>query len=136
MGMGKTLKQRYKAAVAERNIQREGHHRLTASLDDELVDTWEAMCVAWEKDVFPKTKANPHETDKASKCFLLYFSQFSNSFLIQDLTEAEFCRQLGLEEEHCLVAGGIALHTTTVSAFIMMGLDLEETQCVPHLHML
>jgi hypothetical protein len=80
MGMGKTLKRRYKAAVAERNIQREGHRRLTASLDDRLVATWEAMCVAWEKDVFPKMKASPYETNKTSKCFLFCFSQISNSF--------------------------------------------------------
>lgn len=63
-GWGKTLCRKFKAAVAERNIQVEGHRGLTESLDGVLVKSWEAMCVAWESAPFPKKgKKNPYETE-------------------------------------------------------------------------
>lgn len=65
--MGRTLARRYKAAVAERNIQVEGHRGLTDSVDEGMVKGWEALCVAWENDGFPKKEKNPYATDNASK---------------------------------------------------------------------
>jgi hypothetical protein len=67
--MGKTLMRKYKAALAERNIQLEGHRGLTTSLDPTLVAKWEAMCAIWEGDPLPKKAPNPYETDASSKPF-------------------------------------------------------------------
>ena len=63
IGLGATLLRKYKAAVADRNIQAEGHRGLTESLDPDLVERWEKMCVDWEEDNFPKTKKNPYHVD-------------------------------------------------------------------------
>lgn len=46
------------------------------------------------------------------------------------LTETQVRAQLHLEEEQRLIDGGESLHATTPSAFIMHGLDLEDTQYV------
>jgi hypothetical protein len=76
VGMGSTLMRKYKAALAERNIQLEGHRGLTTSLDATLVVKWEAMCSTWEKASLPKKVPNPYDTDRSSKhpFFLLIFA--------------------------------------------------------------
>jgi Kyakuja-Dileera-Zisupton transposase len=61
IGMGRTLQRRYKRAVADRNIQVEGHRGLTSSLDQELVAKWELLCVEWEMDSYPKKKTSPYK---------------------------------------------------------------------------
>ena len=72
VALGKTLMSKYKAAIIERNIQVEGHRGLTESLDPMLVARWEKMCLEWESDSFPKTKANPYYT--AGLCMFLLLS--------------------------------------------------------------
>ena len=47
--------------LADRNSQMEAHRGLTQALDKSVVDQWEAMCVAWEQDAFPKQVMNPFE---------------------------------------------------------------------------
>jgi len=74
VALGKTLMSKYKAAIVERNIQVEGHRGLTESLDPTLVASWEKMCLEWESDSFPKTKANPYYT--AGLCTFLLLSLF------------------------------------------------------------
>lgn len=70
-GLGTTLAQKFKAAVAERNLQVKGHRGLTESLDAKLVEIWDTMCAEWELAPFPKTKKkNPYETDSTCKCML------------------------------------------------------------------
>jgi hypothetical protein len=63
VGLGKSLMSKYKAAIAERNIQVEGHRGLTESLEPELVTKWERLCVEWEADRFPKKKPSPYHTE-------------------------------------------------------------------------
>ena len=77
IGLGTTLLQKYKAAVTDRNIQVEGHHGLTDSLDLEVVKTWEKMCIDWEEDIFPKTKKNPYHDDNISMPSYFLFGHFS-----------------------------------------------------------
>jgi hypothetical protein len=60
--MGTTLMRKYRNALAERNIQAEAHRGLTSSLSAELVTKWEAACVDWENDRFPKTTKNPYQS--------------------------------------------------------------------------
>ena len=77
IGIGKTLMSRYKAALAERNRQVEGHRGLSNSLDTELVEKWEAICTAWEEDAYPKSCENPYETDATCK-LAIFFSKGMN----------------------------------------------------------
>ncbi|KAF8156246.1 hypothetical protein BJ912DRAFT_1070627 [Pholiota molesta] len=108
--MGSTLLRRYKAAVRERNLQVEGFRGLTESLDKDLVTSWEKICTEWDEDKFPKTKKNPYQLDTA------------------DVSEVQVRKDLAEEEAKFLESGGTFLHATMASAFIYMGLDLEETQ--------
>ncbi|KDR65962.1 hypothetical protein GALMADRAFT_81295 [Galerina marginata CBS 339.88] len=110
IGLGATLLRKYRVAVAERNIQAEGHRGLTEALDQKLVQEWEVMCVAWEEDVFPKRKKNPYHVEGAS------------------ISEARVKKELAEEEEKCLAAGGISLHNTSAASFLGLGLEIEETQ--------
>lgn len=64
---------RYRAAVYERNIQVEGHRGFTATLSEELVERWEELCVAWERDCFPKQSENPYTTDGICKSYVVPF---------------------------------------------------------------
>ncbi|KAF8870835.1 hypothetical protein CPB84DRAFT_1692745 [Gymnopilus junonius] len=110
IGLGSTLLRRYKAAVAQCNLQQEGHRGLTASLDPDLVQKWETMCQDWEADSFPKKAANPYHLDDAY------------------MSEAQIKKELAEEEERRIAEGGVSLHETLVAGFIQMGLDLEEVQ--------
>ncbi|KDR70910.1 hypothetical protein GALMADRAFT_144380 [Galerina marginata CBS 339.88] len=110
IGLGSTLMRRYKRAVADRNIQAEGHRGLTESLDADLVASWEELCVEWEADTFPKTKTNPYQTDNST------------------LTEAQVRKDLADEEEERLVRGGSSVHATSASSFVVLGLELEAVQ--------
>jgi hypothetical protein len=64
--MGRTLMRKYRNALAERNIQSEAHRGLTVSLSPDLVVKWEAACIAWERDSFPRTKTNPYQSNSTS----------------------------------------------------------------------
>jgi len=64
--MGTMLMRKYRRALAERNIQTEAHRGLTSSLSSKLVAKWEAVCVNWENDGFPRTKKNPYQSNVSS----------------------------------------------------------------------
>ena len=74
IGIRKMLMSRYKAALAERNHQVEGHRGL---LNSELVEKWEAICTAWEEDAYPKSCKNPYKTDATCK-LTIFFSKGMN----------------------------------------------------------
>lgn len=62
--LGKTLAARYKMAVAERNVQVEGHRSLTQSITEEQRTRWEKVCVDWEEAPFPKAGViNPYHVN-------------------------------------------------------------------------
>jgi hypothetical protein len=44
------------------------------------------------------------------------------------MTEAQAKKELAEEEARRLAAGGVSLHATSASSFIVMGLEIEETQ--------
>ena len=48
------------------------------------------------------------------------------------ISEAQVKKELAEEEETHLATGGISLHNMSASAFIVLGLEIEETQCVFH----
>ena len=127
--IGKTLMSRYKAALAERNRQVEGHRGLTSSLDAELVEKWEAICTAWEEDAYPKSCENPYETEATCK-FSIFSSYDMNLPLFIAMTEAKVRKEFAEEEEVRLSAGEESLHDVSPSAFVFLGLELEDLQCV------
>ncbi|PPQ86897.1 hypothetical protein CVT25_012538 [Psilocybe cyanescens] len=110
ISMGKSLLQRYKRAVAERNIQTKGHRGLSNSLQDDLLKKRDDMCLAWENDGFPKKKKNP------------YYMKDNG------LTEEEVHKELAKREAEYIAQGNTFPHTTTASKFIALGLELEEAQ--------
>ena len=65
--IGKTLLRRYKAAIADRNLQKEAHRGITASIKSPAkIEKWERLCVAWDADGFPKSRTNPFKVDDTS----------------------------------------------------------------------
>jgi len=129
VGLGKTLMSRYKAALAERNRQTEGHHGFTNSLDLELVAKWAAMCIAWEEDEYPKSCENPYQVEGQSKHLFLVFSGPALILLCPTaLTEAQVRKELTEDEERRIVAGEELVHETSPSGFIFLGLELEDMQ--------
>jgi hypothetical protein len=48
--------------------------------------------------------------------------------LPQAITEAQARMELAKDEERRLAAGGELLHATSASSFIVLGLEIEETQ--------
>lgn len=101
---------RYKGAISERNTQVEAHHGLTLSVG-ELAPEWEKLCDEWDRAEFPReAQTSPYRTEGIS------------------LSEAQVQKELADEEETRLASGGAALHETSPSSFISMGLELEEAQ--------
>ncbi|KJA22732.1 hypothetical protein HYPSUDRAFT_202044 [Hypholoma sublateritium FD-334 SS-4] len=78
---------------------------------ESLVDTWEQMCVAWDLDGFPKSAPNPFHTADTS------------------ISEDEVQEQLGRDEAAVQKASrNVALHSTSATSFLVLGLELEESQ--------
>lgn len=127
-GLGKTLARKYKLAVADRNIQNESHRGFTASLNPKLVEDWEALCLAWEKDDFPKKASNPYHIKGASTSFPFFVDMTLFDVVYSALSEAQARKELAEEEQQCLRDGGVSLHNTTPLTFLVMGLDLEDAQ--------
>lgn len=70
ISLGDSLAKRYRAAVAERNIQVEGHRGLTASLTSDQVERWEKVCLDWECAPFPKVDVkNPYHVESFGACY-------------------------------------------------------------------
>ncbi|KAG6826456.1 hypothetical protein H0H92_015744 [Tricholoma furcatifolium] len=109
--MGETLMRKYKAALRLRNIQAEGHRGFAASMPPHKVEEWEEQCQAWEADeAFPKTAMNPFVSDAIC------------------ISEAEVRKELAEEEKERVAKGGAALHSTSASGFLVLGLELEDLQ--------
>ncbi|KAF9553012.1 hypothetical protein CPC08DRAFT_646182 [Agrocybe pediades] len=109
VGLGDTLLRRYKAAVAERNIQVEAHRGLTRTWEEKSA-AWEKMCRKWDDDTFPKKSKSPYKSKGTS------------------MSEAEVKKKLENEENERLRAGGTSVHSTSPWVFVCMGLDLEDAQ--------
>ncbi|SJL08347.1 uncharacterized protein ARMOST_11710 [Armillaria ostoyae] len=108
VGIGKSLICKYKAATEERNMQVEEHRGLSANLLTHLVAQWDLLCEVWEDDTFPKTVENPFHVDR--------------EFLSEKEVEKE------LEEEERKRNGGVVHHAMSADKFLVLGLELEESQ--------
>jgi hypothetical protein len=69
---GKRLFIKFKKAIAHRNQQVEAHRGFTMSLPVDLTTTWEALCLIWDAEPYPKNNViNPFEVTSECK-----FSQY------------------------------------------------------------
>ncbi|KAK7041916.1 hypothetical protein VNI00_008897 [Paramarasmius palmivorus] len=110
ISMGKSLARRRKEAIRDRNLQIVAHEELTANLPPDLVEKWDAMCVEWEAAPHPKKNIpNPYHVEE---------------------DEQKALEELSLEEETRLKAGGTRYHAISAAGFIVMGLEIRDTQDV------
>ncbi|KAK0215317.1 hypothetical protein EDD85DRAFT_962689 [Armillaria nabsnona] len=110
IGMGTTLAHQYKAAIEECNVQVEGHCGLSVNLPPDLVSKWDSTCIDWEDNRFPKSAKNLFHVE----------GEF--------LSEKEVEKELEEEEEERQWCGGIIRHGMSANKFLILGLDLEESQ--------
>ncbi|EDR07081.1 uncharacterized protein LACBIDRAFT_328410 [Laccaria bicolor S238N-H82] len=80
------------------------------SIVQELAAEWMKLCKDWDRATYPKQAENPFITH--GLC----------------LTEAEIQKEFAAEEESLLVGSAPALHSTTMSSFMVLALDLEDSQ--------
>ncbi|KAL0568471.1 hypothetical protein V5O48_013516 [Marasmius crinis-equi] len=98
------------ATVKTRNQQTEAHRGLTASLPEDLRVSWEEMCQQWEDSKRGEKLVDPFRPNK--------------TYLSQRQVEKELAEY----ESDRLRAGGISYHNTSASAFLSLGLELEDSQ--------
>ena len=48
------------------------------------------------------------------------------------ISKAQVKKELAEEEETCLATRGISLHNISAGSFIVLGLEIEDTQCMFH----
>ncbi|KAL0563293.1 hypothetical protein V5O48_018779 [Marasmius crinis-equi] len=109
-GMGATLAQRYVQAVKDRNQQHEAHRGLTDSLPEDLRENWEKRCCEWEERPWNRKGESPFQSKQ--------------EFLSLRNVEEE----LAAYEKDQLKKGATAYHTTSASAFLILGMELEDSQ--------
>ena len=80
-------------------------------------------------DGFPKSAKNPFKTVDTSKCReVLLFYSVTNCYYT-GISEDEVEAQLGKEEAAVQKSGcGVALHSISTTMFLVLGLELEESQ--------
>lgn len=71
INMGATLARKYRAAVAERNLQVEAHRGLTESVNAKLTNAWDKVCQLWDDAPYPKTVQNPYEAEEVGEFHVL-----------------------------------------------------------------
>ena len=67
---GKSLLQRYRAAISDRNTMKEAHRGFSANFKPRIVAEWQSICAAWDLDGFPKTLTNPFKVDDTSELYV------------------------------------------------------------------
>ncbi|PPQ76365.1 hypothetical protein CVT24_008805 [Panaeolus cyanescens] len=111
ISMGTTLMRRYRAALADRNLQAEAHKGLSDNLEPAVVKEWEALCESWEKAAYPKDGVpNPYVAET------------------YHYTEGDARNELAKDEEQRVKEGGKVIHKTAANTFVIMALDIETAQ--------
>ncbi|KAF9512090.1 hypothetical protein BS47DRAFT_1394517 [Hydnum rufescens UP504] len=85
---------------------------LTQGLADDDASTWEQIVREWEIDA---SKPDPYTLPLSNK------------------SQAQIHLELIEMEQDLLYHGSVSLHDVSASAFIIMGLDIEDTTLVSHL---
>ncbi|KAJ7869746.1 hypothetical protein B0H14DRAFT_2571682 [Mycena olivaceomarginata] len=114
IGLGALLKKRLLRAILERNFQRDSLTTFTEN-QAEHVEEWMAMVKAFEAD--PK-KPNPYELPKSGEFAV------DNRWATEHDVRLECVTEEAAEQER----GVVPINNVSPSAFIIVGLDLEEQQ--------
>ncbi|KAJ7446844.1 hypothetical protein B0H11DRAFT_1745358, partial [Mycena galericulata] len=108
IGQGYALENKLIIAIAERAKQVDAFVTVNATVDREVRKGWVKMIKEWEAD---PSKTNPYVLNKSGVP-----------------SEAQVRLQLQKEEEAEALAGRTPIHGTSATAFIMAGMQLEESQ--------
>ena len=120
---------KYRAAISERNAQKEAHRGFSKQQFPNTVASWELMCSVWDADGFPKSLPNPFQMNDSSEFCGRKTHVFNSKFMLLDINEEQIQDQLDKKEAAALRATGrMALHQMSVSSFLAMGLELEESR--------
>ncbi|KAK7017442.1 CxC2 domain-containing protein [Favolaschia claudopus] len=116
ISLGTALPHKLVVAIEERDRQIAGFQQVDGSLDDDLRSEWQAMVDAWVAD---RDQPNPYRKTSTT-----------NTIWISGVSETTIRRQLAKEEleEVAAVTPGKKLHSTSMSAFLVMGMQLENQQ--------
>ncbi|KAF9504603.1 hypothetical protein BS47DRAFT_1368667 [Hydnum rufescens UP504] len=110
IGLGKSLLMKLKTAQVESAKHVEQFESFTGGLDPVMVQEYENAILAWEADC---SKPNPDYVRSSSK------------------TQADVQLELlESEQSHLSLTGGHAIHDTSVTLFLCVGLEIEEAQYV------
>ncbi|KAL0564901.1 hypothetical protein V5O48_017133 [Marasmius crinis-equi] len=113
-GMGATLARRYVQAVKDRNQQHEAHRGLTESLPEDLREKWERQCSEWEEKPWNRKGESPFQSKQ--------------EWVPKVLSLRNVEKELADYEKDRVKKGAIAYHTTSASAFLILGMEIEESQ--------
>ena len=86
-----------------------------------------------KKTAFPRQRKIPTMSTVLVRPIYLFLGLFSFGFYaIIAISKAQVKKELAEEEEKRLASGGVSLHNTSAASFIVLGLEIEDTQCVFH----
>ncbi|KAH7904941.1 hypothetical protein BJ138DRAFT_1118936 [Hygrophoropsis aurantiaca] len=106
--LGDVLSRRLLIAIEERERQINNFRDVTSSITSATIAEWKGMLKRWEKD---KSSPNPYEIDCTDR-----------------ITEAQVRLQLRNDELQELFQGTATIHTTSTTAFLVAGLQIEDQQ--------
>ncbi|KAI6145951.1 hypothetical protein BKA82DRAFT_4330489 [Pisolithus tinctorius] len=111
VGLGCLLRDRLKAATAERSHHCATLEEFNTSIGASQRETWTAMITTWEAD---KSKPNPYAT---TQCYVIAVP-----------TKAEVFSQLAADDKAAAARGEFSCHKMSPSSFVSFRLAIEETQ--------
>lgn len=124
---GSLFLKRFKDASVMRQKHREAFDTFSNTFSPRTILQWTKMVEAWLGD---RTKPNPYEepSNSESQMFACCFSLLNFGSLATTLQDVRL--ELAKEDADAMVAGATQPHSTSPTAFLMKGLELEESQCV------
>ncbi|KAK7028481.1 CxC2 domain-containing protein [Favolaschia claudopus] len=109
VGLVTTLPRKLMVAIDERDTQVAAFAQVDATLEDDVRAEWEGMIIAWQGD---RERKNPYESKGDHR----------------GVSESAIRLQLAKEELEEAAGGSTRLHGTSVSSFLVLGLQLEQLQ--------
>ncbi|KAK7050374.1 hypothetical protein R3P38DRAFT_2763610 [Favolaschia claudopus] len=109
INQGQVLPRKLIVAIAERDEQIAGFEQVDATLEGEVREEWQGIIDAWKSD---RQSKNPYESATPTRA----------------ASEAAIRRELAKEELEDASAGRGGQHGTSMTSFVVMGLQLEDAQ--------
>ncbi|KAK7053871.1 CxC2 domain-containing protein [Favolaschia claudopus] len=111
INLGMTLPRKLVVAIDERDRQVAGFQQVDETLEEETREEWQSVIDCWQRD---RTSKNPYAPAEESK-------EYSAAAIRVQLTQEEL-------DEASAGAGEERLHATSMSTFLVAGLQLETDQ--------